>query len=405
VDDAAAVRAIKGGQPVNVVDVVIVVLVVGAAVHGYLVGTAVQVGTLVGTGLGLLGGAALAPHLVGAVSTPSGKAVVALASLLVPAMVGLIVGRALGVRIWTEIRRARLERLDAVGGALLAAAGALLTAWLVASLLATAPARPLASDIQQSTLLRHLDRALPPAPSVFSRLQRLVDAAGLPQVFAQFEPPPAGPLPLPADPIVRAAVAVAGPSTVKISGPACNLTLSGSGFVAAPGLVVTNAHVIAGVSHPTVRDRSGAHPAIAIFFDPDLDIAVLRVPGLNDRPLPLLTTPAARGTQGSVLGYPLGGPFDAEPAVVLAEITAVGRNIYGQGLTSRSVYEVESLVRPGNSGGPLVRADGTVVGVVFSRSVVRNDIGYALTSDSVARDLMVAESRSASVSTGPCTAG
>jgi S1-C subfamily serine protease len=272
-------------------------------------------------------------------------------------------------------------------------------------MLATAPVRDLAAEAQQSAILRTLNRHLPPAPSVFSRLQRLIDAGGLPQVFAELEPRSAPRLPLPDDPEVRAAVVRAGPSTVKIIGNACGVTQEGSGFVAGPGLVVTNAHVVAGVRHPVVIDSHGTHDASPILFDPALDIAVLRAGPLGEPALDLLGTGVPRGTTGVVLGYPGGGLFDAEPAAVLTRLNAIGRDIYGRRLTTRAVYEVESRIRPGNSGGPLVRPDGTVVGVVFARSSLNDDIGYALTSDEVRPKIAAAETRSGPVSTGPCTAG
>jgi S1-C subfamily serine protease len=180
--------------------------------------------------------------------------------------------------------------------------------------------------------------------------------------------------------------------------------LSGSGFVAAPGLVITNAHVVAGIRHPTVVTRNGTRAATAALFDPNLDIAVLRVSGISAAPLNLVSGSVPRGTKSVVLGYPLGGPFDAEPAVVLARIVAVGRNIYSSRVTTRVVYEVESKVRPGNSGGPLVLPNGSVAGVVFSRSTRNNDIGFTLTSEDAAQKLAAAQRQTSVVSTGACAA-
>ena len=151
----------------------------------------------------------------------------------------------------------------------------------------------------------------------------------------------------------------------------------------APGLVVTNAHVIAGIPAPVVVDRSGPHQTTVVLFDPSYDLAVMRVGGLTEPPLVLDPANAPRGTQSSVLGYPGGGPFTAMAAGVMAEFEAEGRDIYGQGLTVRNVYEIQAVVRPGNSGGPLVLPGGKVIGVVFSRSTTNGDIGYALTSPGV----------------------
>jgi S1-C subfamily serine protease len=382
----------------------IIVLVIAAGAHGLLVGAAAQVLSFGGVAAGLAVGAALAPTVARLGSDPPTKATFALLSLFVCLLIFGAAGQQLAARVWGRIRRSGLAWLDAGSGALLAAAAALTTCWLIGSMLATVPARGVATEVQRSSVLRTLDRVLPPAPSVFARVQRLIDAGGLPQVFAELEPRPAGRLPLPTDPAVRAAVARAGASTVMITGAACGGIQEGSGFVAAPGLVITNAHVVAGVRRPVVLDHRGTHPASAVLFDPDLDVAVLRVGPLDEPVLDLLAASVPRGTIGAVLGYPGGGPFDAEPAVVLARLDAVGRDIYGRQLTTRAVYEIESRVRPGNSGGPLVRADGTVVGVVFARSSLNGDIGYALTSDEVRHDLAVAEPRSTAVSTGPCTA-
>jgi S1-C subfamily serine protease len=190
---------------------------------------------------------------------------------------------------------------------------------------------------------------------------------------------------------------------VKIIGTACGEILEGSGFAVAPGRVVTNAHVIAGEQEQSVQDRAGSHRAFAVSFDPKLDIAVLRVSGLQAPPLQMTSGVVARGTDGAVLGYPEGGPLDVEPAVVLREMNAVGRDIYGSGLTARDVYELRSNVRPGNSGGPLVNTHAVVVGVVFARSSRNPGVGYAITSAEASS--RVRQAGSAPVSTGPCAAG
>jgi S1-C subfamily serine protease len=223
-------------------------------------------------------------------------------------------------------------------------------------------------------------------------------------VFAQFEPPAASPLPPPSDPAIRAAAARARPSTVKILDTACGELVEGSGFVVGAGEVVTNAHVVAGSNSQAVEDASGSHHAFAVAFDPKLDIAVLRVPGgLRDPRLPVTSAVVPRGTAGAVLGYPGDGPFTAASAVVLREESAVGRDIYGNGLTARDIYELQADVREGNSGGPLVDTRGAVIGVVFARSARTSGVGYALTTPPVLQ--RIAQAGSAPVSTGPCTAG
>ncbi|MCU1468695.1 MAG: Colicin production protein, partial [Actinomycetia bacterium] len=211
--------------------------------------------------------------------------------------------------------------------------------------------------------------------------------------------------PLPASPSVRAAFEHAAASTLKIEGAACGRIQEGSGFVIAPGIVVTNAHVVAGVRQPFILANGVDTPAIPILFDPNLDIAVMRDASINAPPLHLASTTVPRGTGAAVLGYPGGGPLTVHAAIVLTEIEAVGRNIYGTSTTKRDVYELEGVVRPGNSGGPFVEPDGTVIGVVFARSSLNNDIGYALTSPDVRKRTLQAETLDTPVATGPCTAG
>jgi S1-C subfamily serine protease len=175
--------------------------------------------------------------------------------------------------------------------------------------------------------------------------------------------------------------------------------------VAAPGLVVTNAHVVAGIAAPLVQIGRTVKATEVVLFDPSFDLAVLRVSGLSAPPLQLDPAPVGRGTQAAVLGFPGGGPFTVDAAGVMAAFEAQGRDIYGHGLTVRNVYELNALVRPGNSGGPLVLPDGRVIGVVFSRSTVDPSIGYALTSPDVLPRVLRAEGVVRAVSTGACTSG
>jgi S1-C subfamily serine protease len=168
-------------------------------------------------------------------------------------------------------------------------------------------------------------------------------------------------------------------------------------------LVVTNAHVVAGVDHPMVVDDHGPHQTTVLLFDPSYDLAVMRVVGLDEPSLTLDPDQVSRGVEAAVLGYPEGGPFTVDPAGIMAVFEAEGRDIYGRVLTVRNVYEIQATVRPGNSGGPLVQPDGQVIGVVFSRSTTSGDIGYALTSPGVLSRVVRAVSESKAAGTGACT--
>jgi S1-C subfamily serine protease len=390
---------------VNLVDVAVLVVVAVAAIQGLRLGAVLQVLTFGGFLLGLYLGALLASVTTGWVHSSSARTVVALTTMLGMAVLLGGVGRIAGARIFRRVHRGRLGAVDSGLGVVVAVLASLLALWLIANTLVNSSSEALNSSISHSTIIRSLDSVLPATPSVFSRMQNFLSAEGFPPVFAQLAPASAGPVTPAADSQVRSAVAAAGPSTVKIEGTGCGDIQEGSGFVVAPGLVVTNAHVVAGISHPTVDDATGVHATQVVLFDPSFDLAVLRVQGLRERPLTLDPQDVGRGTPATVLGFPGGGPFTAASAGVMAQFTAVGRDIYGQGLTSRDVYEIQAVVRPGNSGGPLVEPDGSVIGVVFSRSTTNGDIGYALTSPGVRSRVVRAESLSSSVGTGGCVAG
>jgi S1-C subfamily serine protease len=362
---------------VNLVDIVLLILLVASIVHGVRLGAAIQVLSFGGFWLGLFLGALLAPTVANAVSGSVAKAAVSLIVVFGLAAILGGIGRVFGVRLWRVLHRARLAAADAGLGAVIAFIATLLASWLVASILVS-------------------------APSVFARIQKLINTEGFPTVFAQLPPATSGPVTLPTAPALRAATLAASPSTVKVQGVGCGQIQEGSGFVVAPNLVVTNAHVVAGILSPRVYDQAGSHRSTPVLFDPAFDLAVLRTTGLTDPPLRLLGTNVGRGTQGAVLGFPGGGPFDVEPAGVLQEFDATGRDIYGQGLTTRPVYELQAVVRPGNSGGPLVEPDGTVIGVVFSRSAADSNIGYALASPGVNTRVHQAEATTTSSGTGAC---
>jgi S1-C subfamily serine protease len=223
-------------------------------------------------------------------------------------------------------------------------------------------------------------------------------------VFSGLEPPTPQPVQMPDDPSVRDAVRAAGASTVRVEGFGCGGVQTGSGFVVAPGLVATNAHVVAGIRSLSVYEQSGRrHRATTVYFDPKLDFALLRTSGLSGRVLQLLRTDVRHGG-GAVLGYPGGSAtLQPGPAAVLQELRAVGPDIYGRP-TQRNVYQLQATIRQGNSGGPFVRRDGTVLGVVFAASTNDPHVGYALTSSEVASRVDQARENTSQVDTRTCAA-
>jgi S1-C subfamily serine protease len=389
----------------NLVDVGIILVLGLAAAHGVTQGAALQIFSFGGFWIGLLVGAALAPVLSSITQSPFAGAFISLVTFLGLALVGGAAGRYIGTHAWSALQRLKLAVLDAAMGAVVAVVAALAAIWLIAILLTAGPTRDVSRAINRSVIVRALVENLPPAPSVFSRVQQFISVTPFPRVFEGIEPIPGTPIDVPGNAAVQAVVDRAQASTVRIVGVGCGGIQTGSGFVADSGLVVTNAHVVAGIEgNLQVQDARGDHSATPVLFDPALDIAVLRTSGLAGAPLPLADAEAPRGQGGAVLGYPGGGNFTAGPAAVLRKFAAIGRDIYGRALTRRDVYQLQAQIRQGNSGGPFVRQDGSVLGVVFAASTTEASVGYALTSTEVLPKVRQARGVTGSVSTGPCTA-
>lgn len=377
-------------------------MVLGAIFRGIEEGLVHQLFSTIGFFVGLLLGAMLEPHIINIVHTPIARLVVALATTLGCAFLFLFFGELSGILIKRKITlRDTLNRADDALGAVIASASILALAWLSASVISSLPYPELQSEVRNSAVVRLLNAALPPAPNIIASIGHLIAPNGFPNVFIGAEPAPT-PVTLPTPEILAAAVAKDKASVVKIEGDGCGGVVAGSGFVVGANLVATNAHVIAGIANPFVIDAAGTHHATAIWFDPDLDFAVLRVTDLSGQPLHLDVNTVSRGTPAGVLGYPGGGSFQADRAAILDEFTAIGRNIYNQGRTARDVYSVQATVIPGNSGGPLVNTDGDVIGVIFATSTTYNNVGYALSLQKVVGEINAARASNHAVSTGSC---
>jgi S1-C subfamily serine protease len=390
---------------VNVLDILLLALLGLAGLSGYHRGLALQAFSFGGLLVGLGVGALVAPAVAGLVEGAGARAGTAAISLIVLAALGNALGWFVGHRARERARATRFGRADAASGSVIALVASLVAVWFLALNLVNGPFPRLSQEIRGSAIVRSLDAALPDPPSLLAQARRFFNSFGFPDVFAGLPPPPADPVAPPTQQQTRAATDAASRSTVLVWGRACDRVQEGSGFLAAGGNVVTNAHVVAGVDDPIVQTAEGVvRNATTVVFDPDLDLAVLRIDGELGPELPLAVETADRGDVGAVLGYPGGGPLDARSAAVLRVIEAVGRDIYGAGEIVRSVIELQTDVRPGNSGGPFVLADGTVAGVVFAASSAEDHVGYAIASDDVRPRLEQAASRTAEIDTGRCLA-
>ena len=370
--------------------------------QGFVVGALSFVGFLGG---GVLG-AKLAPALAGDAPLSSlPRPVVGLVVVLLLASLGQLlatsVGRALRNRlVWRPARQA-----DAVAGGLVSVVSVLLVAWLIGTAVAGSPFTVLASQVRRSQVLHAVDVVVPPQTrTLFSSFRRLVGDRGFPEVFGGLEPSDARPVEPPDPALVGSRVVEQVRDRVlKVTGvaPSCSRRIEGTGFLYAPERVMTNAHVVAGVTDPSVQVGARRLAATVVLYDADRDIAVLRVPGLEGTPL-IFAGPAHTADSAIVLGYPQDGPFRADSARIRGRQRARGPNIYQSATVDRDIYALRARVRPGNSGGPLVSTTGRVLGVVFASAADDPETGYALTSAEVARDAAAGRGATARVGTRSC---
>jgi S1-C subfamily serine protease len=380
---------------VTVLDWAIVAFTLALALWGYRQGLIVGTFTLLGFALGAFTGSRIAPILLERGSeSPYAPLFAALGALLGGALVAVTLeGLALGLRARLISGRGLLHLADGAGGAALIASVALGLVWVFGAVALQAPGGAnLRADVQRSLILRRLNDVLPPTGPILNALGR-VDPA--PSIVG-----PATPV-APPDPAIAGDpdVARAGASVVRVLGTACGLGIEGSGWIAAPDIVVTNAHVIAGEDDTTVSTEEGASlPATPVHYDPENDLALLHVE--TELPaLPIAPEPKS-GTAGAVLGYPENGPFAIAPARLGETRETISEDSYGRGPIRRPIASLRGQVRSGNSGGPLVDDRGRVLGTVFAATTSGAPGGFAVPDEVVRRGR---RSATGPVDTGPCT--
>jgi len=393
-------------------DVLLVLLLLSYAVTGYRQGLLVSTLSL----LGFLGGGALGmwllPSLLQSSQFATDHELVRIVALVVGvfllASLGQAVMVAAGRRARSRVRAGPLQVTDALLGSVAVVAAVSILVWFVAGAVRGGAPAPLARAIGESQVLRTIDRVVPPATGrLFAGFRTVLDRNGFPRVFEGLSPEPIQAVD-PPDGAASAAPAIreAARSVVKITGvaEACNRGQEGSGWVASPEKVVTNAHVVAGMNAARVQagGEGRSYPATVVVFDPERDLAVLEVPGLQ---APALKEggPLNTGDSAVVAGFPLDGPFRLDPARLRRTLTATGSDIYGQPGVSREIYSLFTRVEPGNSGGPLLSESGKVVGVVFAKSLDDESTGYALTLKGAQPVLDAAPVATNRVSTGGCS--
>lgn len=385
----------------NLLDLVIVAVGVMAMFGGYRLGFLTRTASWVGMALGLFVGARTLPWLVEQFDHEGPASLLLLGGtvLLVASFLGQALGVVVGSRLRINLPSREWAVADHTFGALAGILGVVIAVWLLLPTMANVPGA-FADQARNSLLAREIDRLFPDPPDALVALRRLVGEDQFPRVFSALRPAPdVGPPP--ADPGLGAdLVAAASPSTVKVTGIACERVQEGSGFVTlGADVVVTNAHVVAGQTDTQVELTDGSlRDAFVAVFDPDRDLAVLRVPGLGRQPLPIAD--GKPGTAGGVFGYPGGAPLRVQPFQVAEEVRAVGTDIYDRRRTEREVLILSSQLRPGDSGSALVDGDGNVVGVAFAIAPDDPNVAYAL--DVTELQAVLARDLGTEVPTGPC---
>jgi len=364
------------------------------ALWGYAQGLIVGALSLAGFMVGALIGSRVGPLLL---EEGSRSPFAPLFALVCALLIGGLLAAGLeliGSRVREQIGD-RLGVLDGAGGAILIACLALAIVWIVAAVAVQAPGLgQVRAQVQRSTILRALNGTLPPSGPVLNALARFDPVPEIRGPAPDVRPPNSR---IARDPDVRRA----GRSVVRILGTACGLGVQGSGWVARDGVVVTNAHVVAGQDDTTVELRDGSrHDAEAIHYDPDNDLAILRSSGISGTPALEVDASAPEGTSAAILGFPENGPFTVRAGRLGATQTVSSQDSYGRGPLQRRITSLRGRVRSGNSGGPMVDGRGQVVTTIFAAAVLaRERTGFGVPATIVQQALARARSR---VSTGPC---
>ena len=388
----------------NFLDWCLVVLGVAYALSGYWQGFIAGACATAGLLLGGLAGIWLAPVLLGDAVPSLWVSLGALFVVLVMASVGQAILQFVGTRLRDRITWQPVRAVDAVGGAVLSVVAVLLVAWMLGVAISGSRIPGISPQVRESRVLITVNEVMPVrAQQALRSFDNLVGSSFFPRYLEPFarenivRASPADQRVL-RDPDIRDA----GPSVFKIrSNNRCGSGVEGTGFLYAPGKLMTNAHVVAGVTEPTIRVGEESVEGTVVYYNPDVDIAVIDVPDL-DGPTIRFDLTGREGQQGALLGFPQDGPFDAQPVRIRSDQRLRSPDIYGNGTVTRHVFSLRGLIRPGNSGGPVVSTQGRVLGVVFAASVSDRETGYALTADQVHQAAAVGLDAEEQVSSGNC---
>lgn len=388
----------------NLLDWLLLLLVFAYGLSGYWQGFVTGAFATTGLLLGGLFGVWIAPVALGDATPSLTVSLGALFIVILAASLGQALLQYAGAKIRDRIKWQPIRALDAIGGAALSAAAVLIVAWALGVAISGSRIDGVTPLVRDSAVLARVNQALPKSVSgVLQAFNNVVGTSFFPRYLEPFAPERIvdvgpGPRRLLEDPDVIDAES----SVLKIRGTnECGRGIEGTGFLYGDGRLMTNAHVVAGVTDPEIIINDTSVTAQVVFYNSDLDVAVLE---FDSGALPILQfdKTAEPGDGVAILGYPQDGPYDVQPGRIRSDQRLRSPNIYGDGTVIREVFAVRGLVRPGNSGGPIVDSAGNVVGVVFAASVTDEDTGYALTAGQVADSAARGVINANEVSTGDC---
>ena len=391
----------------NLLDWLLVVLVVAYAVSGYWQGFVTGAFATAGLLLGGLFGVWLAPVALGDANPSLLVSLGALFIVILAASLGQGLLQWGGAKIRDRITWQPVRALDAIGGAALSACAVLIVAWALGVAVSGSRIDGVTPMVRSSLVLSKVNEVVPQrAGGLLDAFNDVVGTSFFPRYLEPFSPErivdvQPGDRRMVRDPDVTRA----GSSVLKVRGTnACGRGIEGSGFLYAEDRLMTNAHVVAGVDDPEVIVGDDTTDARVVFYDSDLDVAVLEFDSGAIPVLPFTAPgdPAQPKDPIAVLGYPQDGPFDVQPGRIRAEQRLRSPNIYGEGTVLRDVFSLRALIRQGNSGGPIISSAGDVVGLIFAASVTDPDTGYALTAGQIAESAAKGVTSSTEVDTGSC---
>jgi len=389
-----------------VVDGILILLMLVFAISGYRQGFVIGALSFGGFFSGVLIGLQIGPLIANQFTDSTARLVVSLVAIFALAVLGQTLAGWLGTHLRRQISSKSLQHVDDAGGAVISLFAVLLVASLIAVPLGSTPFPGLNHAVRSSSILGGISEVLPDeAQALSAALRDTLDTSGFPDVFGGLTTTRAREVAAP-DPRLKGSQIVqkSKRSVLKVLGtaPSCSRRIEGTGFVYADERVMTNAHVVAGTRDVTVEVNGRPEEGHVVVYDPDRDLAVIYVPGLTAPVMPFVSRQAATGANAIVLGYPQDGPYDAQSARVRDVGRITGPDIYDSGDVTREIITIRSLVRSGNSGGPLISTTGQVLGVIFAAAADDKNTGFALTANEASPVAEAGTSRTAEVRTGEC---